>query len=184
MRTLRLSLVGALVLPLLAGLGGVVVAQDEDDGYLVTQVTGDYQGREGERFAPDKTILADGYLIQNRALEEKRFYEWDDPRLPDTLELRFDWDEFRVPGTANTAYVQWGEATLRDDEGAWEGPFFGTKLPDVDSYNLQFWLDGSGAYEALYAVLSMDTVRTPMERDIAGLIVEGEMPPFAGATAD
>ncbi|MEA2026220.1 MAG: hypothetical protein U9O18_05985 [Chloroflexota bacterium] len=164
-------------------MSGAVMAQDEDDGYLATSVTGDYKYAEGQRFEADKTIVADGNLTLNRDLEQKRIYEWDDPRLPGTLELRYGWDEFRMPGTANTAYVEWGEATLSDDEGTWEGPFFGTRLPDASSYNLQFWLDGSGAYEGIYAVLTMDDARRG-DQDIAGLIVEGELPPFVGAPAE
>ena len=183
MRTLRLSLAGTVILMLLGGLGGTVVAQSEDDGHLVTPVTGDFQYfGKGKEYEADKTVVGDGSLIQYRDLEHERSYEWDDPRLPGTLEMHRHWDEFRLPGTAATTTVEWGEATLRDDEGAWQGPFFGTELPGRNNV-LQFWLDGSGAYEGHYAVLTMDRGRAA-DLDIKGLIVAGEMPAFAGTPAE
>jgi hypothetical protein len=159
MRTLRLSLVGSVILGLCAGLSiGVAAQQDQPElstpGYA-THVTGvPIPTPEGNSYVEE----GDHYLAE---------MDWSDPRLPSRMLFRVNAEA--VPGTepdgsGGAARIAW-VVRLEGAEGDWSGtghslawtsasPGSGGASPDARTEVLLLVLDGDGAYEGLSAWLT------------------------------
>jgi hypothetical protein len=168
MRTLKLSLAGTVILVLVCGLAGTVVALDEADGSPVTHVTGTvvdtfYDDSTGElTYSPgDVHHLSGATYIETN--------EWSDPRLPAEKEMVLDLTTYPYEG----GRLMITRASIRLDglDGSWVGTGVGLAYPDGSSQR-QDVLVGEGAYEGLFAVLSCGT-----DMGCDGFIFEGEMPP-------
>ena len=192
MRTLRLSLVGTVMLALVGGLGGAVVAQDEEPT-PVTFVTGTvaeaYTLDEGDTDADSDLASYDlrGYEVMTQTAPIRQVVEWSDPRLPTDLWLTLGYtlistgeDDF--DGAINVAW----QSLLEDELGRWRGTGRSVQGPD-EKYSL-YALTGEGAYEGLSALLRGTTpddmeagllhAHAPWDMAYEGYIFEAELTPF------
>lgn len=154
MRTLRLSLVGSLIVGLCAGLTiGVAAQQDQPEPstpVYATHVTGvPVPTPEGNSYVEE----GDHYLAD---------MDWSDPRLPSRMLFRVNAEA--VPGTESdgsggAARIAW-VVRLEGAEGGWSGTghSLGWMSPSSDMAGgsgdartevLLLLLDGDGAYEGL-----------------------------------
>jgi len=168
MRTLRLSLVGTVILVLLGGgLSMAVMAQEEGESPLVTHVTGtiidtSYDDSMAEiTYAPGDVTHVNGasYVETN---------VWDDPRLPAEKRLILNFTTY--PDDGGRFMVARTSIRLDGPDGAWVGTGVGLAYPDGTSEG-QDVLVGEGAYEGLIAVLYCGT-----DMGCTGSIIEGDMP--------
>ena len=169
MRTLRLSLVGTVLLALLGGVSGGVLAQT-DEAPTATYVTG------GEV----STGQGDG------PYREKEM-AWSDPRLPSRMFYEFIIDDHLATHPDGPAMAGRMTRSYRLDgpEGAWTGTGrvlgWGMRPASAEEHE-ETWIEmltlsGEGAYEGLSATL----VRVIYGGDIGpyeGFIFEGGHPPF------
>ena len=151
MRTLRLSLAGTAILMLLAGLSGVVVAQDEEalatDGPHRFSGPCTYAGSYGSESSgsEDGRWWRHGYLGRCRS-------EMDDPRLSGDLWTL--WNHESVGGGIHcgTGEVLTGTVELVNDGGSWVGTMRGYIVNGPRTHFWQLDLNGTGAYEGLSAL--------------------------------
>jgi hypothetical protein len=192
MRTLRLSLTGTVMLALVGGLGGAVVAQDQEPT-PVTFVTGTvaeaYTLDQGDTDLASDLASYDlrGYEVMTQTAPIRQVVEWSDPRLPTDLWLTLGYtlistgeDDF--DGAMNTAW----QSLLEDEQGRWHGTGRSVKDPD-EKYSL-YELTGEGAYEGLSALLRGTTpddmeagllhAHAPWDMAYEGYIFETELTPF------
>ena len=172
MRTLRLSLVGAVMLALLGGLGGVALAQADTDTAKVTHFTGTrLSAVEG---TVDEWWEADG-IGHARGLHATETIEWSDPRLPSELQMVQNLD---APGQEA---VVTGATLLEDPEGYWTGEFTAYCDPDSECHGMNT-ITGHGAYEGLFAVFRGFYADGPgSDWVFDGVIYEGETLPIPDA---
>ncbi len=152
MWTLRLSLAGMVVMALLAGLGGAVVAQDEDQwlgewleptqegafgsaGHDLPRCELDKSEREAE-YGP-----TGGKEIRNLLFTCEVVFS--DPRLTGTQTTHFTERCFTEGGCVN-----WGTMDIVGADGTWSGWFQGIEDP-TGKTDLHIVLTWSGAYEGL-----------------------------------
>ena len=153
MRTLRLSLVGTVILALLGGLGSMVVAQDD----------------------PTDPPTPNGVLINivDMSAPTQRPAEWtfqaSDPRLDGTATVAFNSEDYPMATLESLAI------RVDNDEGSWVGT--GRGIASMSWGDGQTYiLSGEGPYEGLTAFLHVDIARQPGV--IKGVIIEGELPSF------
>jgi hypothetical protein len=193
MRTLQVSLAGAVILALLGGLGGAVVAQDEEPT-PVTFVTGTvaeaygydvYREEEGD---PSSYDIRGYEVMTELGGPMRQVVEWSDPRLPPDLWLTLGYtlistgeDEF--DGAMNAAW----QSLLEDEQGRWRGTGRTVQGGPDEKYSL-YVLTGEGAYEGLSALLQGTTpddveasllhAHAPWDMAYEGYIFETELTPF------
>jgi len=199
MRTLRVSLVGTVILVLLGSLSVVVFAQAE--GNEAIQPPAEFSGRLSCPIATDwqqgavTNVLLGPMGEGNLFRRETRggFFrpvveEMSDSRFAGTWTAYLDTDEYVYPGDMEDHPVlMTGLQRIEDDEGAWQGSAPDAMVPDAP---LTTWgllaLTGEGAYEGLTALQWTNLVDDTCscgnpdnlcEWDIRGLVFEGEMPP-------
>ena len=175
MRTLRLSLVGTVILGLLGGLGGVVLAQGDTDPAKVTPFTGIALSSMPD--SSDEEWWVEDGVGHSRTLRVREAVEWSDPRLPSEKQNVVNFDMFEIGEFRQTAMT--GTTLLEGPDGYWAGEF--TVYCDTvgDCYGTNI-LTGHGAYEGLFAIFR-STPSDPGGRGqgfFDGLIFEGEMPPM------
>ncbi len=164
MRVLRLSLVGTIILVLLGGLGGVVMAQDEsDEDAAVTHVTGTVTDSVW-----DDSQLQWTSPYSGEGMRITETYEWSDPRLPAVKRSVMNFNEF--PGGPSPAFLGMTTCRLEDSVGAWTGGARTMQYVDGRGVGWDVYV-GEGAYEGLIAVLQCTS------DGCEGQIFEGEMPP-------
>jgi hypothetical protein len=180
MRMLRLSLAGAASLALLAGLGVVVVAQDDgasDPGY--TLVSGTTTAEQWHADA-EQSWEEDGVLHSRDTVGEWTV-EWSDRRLPSKMWHRIDYEGYGTdePDGGVTPYAT--SVLLVDDQGSWVGTGRGV---GYGKGFVQMVLVGQDAYEGLYAIIDRHGTVLPNEhpmRLFEGFIFEGELTPMPDA---
>jgi len=175
MRTLRLSLVGTVILVLLGGLGGAVVAQDEPaDPMAPAAVTGTVGS--GPDISPgSETYFAGKYRTEG--MQGILYYEASDPRLSGEVTLTGNMDDYR----SESIYVGAGTRVLVNDDGRWLGTDTGLGLPDGMA-DMEFMvMHGEDAYEGLTAIIVEDWSGEPPT--FVGAIVPG-MPRFPEPPAE
>ena len=183
MRTLRMSLAGALTVALLGGLGGAVLGQDEEaDRMAPATVTGSvvYIGghQVGERSSGDGVVRESGMISNHQ-------WEASDPRLSGTEAYTKTVDYYPL---GLGFYVDATSRVLENDGGRWVGTGVGMEEVFISTDTPLFStapviLHGEDAYEGLTAYLLLDE-GTEGTATFAGVIFPGEMPPFPEATAD
>ncbi len=150
MRTLRLSLVGTVILTLLGGLGAAVVAQDESavpggaTPFTLTATTTFMGG-------PPPELVDD--VLQTRGFTMEWLAEASDPRLngDGVTTANVDAYQHADPLAGGGPEVAWGTVSIDNAEGAWSGPYAGLGVPDQSRETITWWLTGEGAYEGLGA---------------------------------
>ena len=175
MHTLRLSLVGAVILMLLAGPGAGVVAGDEEAAASDRphQVSG-------------TSVLA-GFVSVTRTVEEGRVMErgkkgrdtieMDDARLCGTLWHVWDRDTFVGPNGPD-GEVLTGTVQLVNDDGSWVGTMRGHVAYEAlgRHHYWQLELTGTGVHDGLSALL---LVKGPPEmREVEGFVFPGVLPVY------
>lgn len=153
MRTLRLSVVGTVILVVLGGLGGLALAQDEANEpttpafFESVEDTGDGIVTTDPRFS--------GTWVAND---------------PDIYPIGHGYD-----------HVSAGLIHLQNEQGAWKGWTTGLSWMDKVPWHEQWWLVGEGDYEGLSAVAVGGCDQLPCEEGdtfFYGIIYEGDVPPL------
>lgn len=116
MGTLRLSLVGTVVVVLSQVTAASVVAQSEDPARTV-QVTGISSCTHVQEGTSSRVGIGRN---QHRDAISECTTEMSDPRVSGTWRSILNEDCYLVEGTNYFACVMWGTEVLDDDEGGWE----------------------------------------------------------------
>jgi hypothetical protein len=95
-----------------------------------------------------------------------------DPRVSGDIELINNYDT----GSEDLTGVQWGQLTITNDGGTWDGEWIGFyEEGGEDSENATAWLRGTGGYDGWSYVVNYSG---PMsELGVRGLIYQGDIPP-------
>ena len=104
----------------------------------------------------------------------------DDPRISGAWETTINIDEFPQPDTDVRVEVHWGELTITNDQGAWNGTWKSTydSSSPVETDLVLYELAGAGAYEGLSALLAPTESADDWGRmPLAGAIFPGLLPP-------
>ena len=178
MRTLRLSLAGTVILALLGGLSGAVVAQEEEQ--TATHVTGKVISGEWD-FPTSSRSTVEGSIQHVLVMQAVRQFEWSDPRLPPMMTSRMATDAHWYESDANpSAAVPWASTHRLDGpDGAWTATERGFMETDGFESFVLLVLTGEGAYEGLGAMLVEGVSEAPDGDDDTiweGYIFEGELP--------
>jgi len=183
MRTLRVSLVGTVILALLAGLSGAVVAQDEPaDPMAPVVVTGTIE--LGSCLAEIETFDAAG-VSRGEGRECIIDYEASDPRLDGEVTLRTN----RMWYEPWSIYVEATTRVLVSDDGRWVGTDTSLALPEGMMADIGFIvMHGEDAYEGSTAIIWEDWEGAADDPDrdpysFVGAIVP-EMPAFPELPAE
>ena len=167
MRRLRLALVGTVMLALLAGLGGAVLAQADHStaGVWVTQE--DEQGCwNGD---PTGFVEQPNGDYQVRGITAGCDFTFSDPRVSGAWTWELNEDCFADGGCVN-----WGPMHVAGPDGAWTGWYTGLEKPDTDT-RLRVVLTGTGAYEGLAHIQQWSgPFYGPFDR--YGVIYDGQPP--------
>ena len=149
MRTLWLSVAGTAILMLLAGLGGSVVAQEEE----APAADGPHQFSGPCRYETSWAEV-DGE-VDGRHLRR----EWsrcrclmDDDRLSGTLWQLWNHESIGGPKYRADGEVMFGTVELVNDDGSWVGTMRGYIVNGPRTHYWQLDLTGTGAYEGLSAL--------------------------------
>ena len=174
MHTLRLSLVGTVILMLLGGLGGLAVAQTAEDA---------------DPDAADSVMTPELVTGTERCVSSN--YTWrregDAEREYLTFECTNEASDPRVSGPAhgdfNTACYQpgcvfWGDYEIDGTDGTWSGTWRGTDDALLDLWSFMVALDGTGAYEGWSFLAHWQDGGTGMA-EFSGMIYPGPLPPFS-----
>ena len=168
MRTLRLSLVGAVVLALLGGLSAMVAARSEEASEAEQAVV-----VSGTLECLDEPTDGESIDVNVHA------WQASDPRLSGDVTYTGSWRLYEPPAEEGDVAGTAGEAIYEivNDGGDWlceatRAP--GPRSP-TDTHTVVF--TGEGGYEGLTAYLSIDWSQSPYT--FSGLILPGEAPPYA-----
>jgi hypothetical protein len=153
MRTLRLSLIGTVILALLVGLGATALAQGEDlwfGDWLEPTEEGVF-GAAGhdlpwcmiDRSEREAELGPSGNAKVIRNLHFTCEVVFSDPRLSGTQTTHFTERCFTDGGCVN-----WGTMDIVGADGTWSGWFQGIEDP-TGRTDLHIVLTGSGAHEGL-----------------------------------
>ena len=166
MRTLRLSLAGTVILALLAGLIGAVVAQSEGarSAEWLTFIEQDCTVGDHE-----PSTVVDG-VEQLRGMPITCDITFSDPRLSGVQSSVFNQDIYE-----SGIHVYWGTQEMVGPDGTWSGWFHGTISADAMG-NGYIVLTGDGDYAGLTNIrhATGPVNEPPIE---SGVIYEGDPPP-------
>jgi hypothetical protein len=152
MRTLRMSLAGTVMLALLGGLGGVVVAQDEAEEPTGVRVT----------------------VTQECADRSICIWTPSDPRLPDTLTTDIFTGFVDVVGDGDAGFA-WMEQSSEGPDGGWTGYVYALWGEPTQNFLV---LSGNGANEGWHYIASGTDPDTDGDFEWIGTLYEGELPPY------
>ncbi len=179
MRTLRVSLIGTVVVMLLAGLAGTAVARTDGSARVTGSELYSMAGSYPE-FSEDG-VLGEDWIGHGRGMGSTQKIEWSDPRLPSEVQSVTNFEAYgsEVDGDVGAVVINsmW---LLEDSDGTWIGPWTGW-CDDQDRCQGMVVLTGHGAYDGFYTVL---TERLEEDADgtatkvFEGAILAGEMPPL------
>jgi len=166
MRTLRLAMVGTVILTLLGGPGGAVLSQSEGEGSAEWLTFVEQDCTVGDH---EPATVVDG-VEHLRGMPSTCDIAFSDPRLSGVQSNVFNQDCF-----PNGICVYWGSQDIAGPDGTWTGWFTGTIDREQNSRGY-IVLTGSGAYEGLTNVRhAMGPVNEPPIED--GVIFIGDPPP-------
>jgi hypothetical protein len=176
MRTLLLTLAGTVILMLLGGLSGVIVAQDEDalasDRPRPVSGTAIYV-RDLET---GTTALEDGRPVLRGHMAYDTI-EMDDARL--SGQPWHIWNRDPVGGGfySGVGEALTGTVELVNDDGSWVGTMRGYIVTEPTTHFWHIGLTGSGAYEGLSTLLY---VKGPGRRvmNVDSLVFPGALPVY------
>ena len=201
MRTLRLSLAGTVMVALLGGFDGAVLAQEDAPTVEPpTDFSGTLDCPVHSEMGKSKHVVVGPLDYDNLVRREWRggyfvfeVEEMSDPRLDGTLTAYLDRDEYIYPSVDWRSPPALMSATMRieNEDGAWQGSAPDAYMPGGP---LSTWglvpLAGEGAYEGLTAVwwtniedaeCSCENPENPCVYDVSGAVFHGEMPALPSA---
>ena len=179
MRTLRLSLVGTVIVALLGGLSGAAMAQDEAapldpmrPGVFTLTPVGDAL-KEGEWVYTPRPYDSADFL----GIEWVSQVEASDPRISGTWREVYAFRGWEAPddiGLPFSPSVSSGAVRIDNEDGAWVGTWdsFGSAFRGSELIQLQ----GEGAYEGLTAVMLTGGDFTAEDETHDGVIIRGVPP--------
>jgi hypothetical protein len=178
MRTLRLSLVGTVILVLLGGLAGVALAQDEPMEPAL--VTGTEICTGG---AIETTQMEDYTLLHATGPEGHCTITASDPRVSGPSTEGDMWDACFLMGPDDPPFypsgcIYWGDYGIEGPDGSWVGTWTGVDDPALGKASYLILLEGTGAYEGWSFVVHWLDPFTGAPLTFSGLIYEGPLPPW------
>jgi hypothetical protein len=149
MRTLRLSLVGTVILVLLGGLGGTVLAQGDEDATVWVKLL----EQDDCRMEASPGLFEPGAGLAKRIRDLPLACEntYSDARLDGTQHLLYNEDCYE-----DGICVGWGTMEVDGSDGSWIGWWHeidDDETDGEDNVSFHIVLTGSGAYEGLTAIL-------------------------------
>jgi hypothetical protein len=170
MRTLRLSLAGAVTLALLGGLSVAAVAWSGDPDVMTGQsaawVTFTDQSCSVEEVTPEQ----DGDIQRMRGVRTTCEVTFDDARVSGTATTSGNYDCHATAGCTT-----WGTQVLVGPDGSWRGSFTGT-IDTAFTERAISVMTGTAGYEGL--TLIINAVGPLGEAPtVVGIIYEGDPPP-------
>jgi hypothetical protein len=168
----RSTLVGAIVLGLLAGLPAMTVAQSEEPaGQLDWTASTTFSGTSsctvvgfGERTEEE--------IIRQRGFTSECTEEMSDPRVSGVSTTT--WDQDCYP---SIACVSWGTFELAGPDGTWVGTFTGTGAHGEQSASLGMGIGrGTGAYEGWVYIVHTSSPDPYLQTNVEGVIYLGDPP--------
>jgi len=170
-----MSLAGTVILALLGGLGGAVLAQDMEtpasdgphpvSGSLRAD-TGCFQG---------STLVVEEGRTQQRGYGCHDAIEMDDARLSGTLWHVWNRDFIGERQYGREGEVLTGTVELVNDDGSWVGTMRGYYTMDPRTAHWHLELTGTGAHDGFSALLytkGLDTM------DVEGFVFPGVLPEY------
>ena len=182
MRKMRSTLVVAVSLALLGGLGGAVVAQEEESAGIVDSTLD--EGTTAVVVAPGTTTYTSRDVRQHRGLEATWTQEHSDPRLSGTVTFVYNRDDYRA-----RVGPKWGHTTIENSGGTWVGLTLGMEVPRDEPEWFPVYITmatGTGDYEGLSAMCYMTFPEGPGQEVPVDecVIFEGPLPDISTPTAD
>jgi hypothetical protein len=167
MRTLRLVLVGAVIVALLGGLGGTVVAQSEEVS-TPTVVT----GNETCTFVQDgRVIQLYGDVFRERGYVMECEDTMSDPRVTGTYTNVNNFDYYKELEES----FGWGTHVLEGPTGGWDCSYAGTSDPSGANDGLAFGVcPGTGEYDGLTYVFQHVVNSPPAGSPPTSTVLEGD----------
>jgi hypothetical protein len=185
MRTLRLSVFGTVILVVLGGLAGTVLARTDGS----TRVTGSMLSSgstASPEFSEDGTVGED-WVGHGRGMDWLALVEWSDPRLPREVQSVVNFEAYGSEADGDVGVVVANNTWLLEGpDGSWIGAWFGW-CDEQDHCRATATLIGHGAYEGLYAVLTEQPhadENGSITQMFEGAILAGEMPPLPEPTTE
>ena len=149
MRTLRLSLVGTVILILLGGLSSGTGAQEaEETPERAVHATG--TSSLGEFISPGTQTYTPEGVRQLRGLEATTLDVSSDPRLSGTNTINYNEDQY-----PDLMGPKWATFSIENEGGAWGGWTVGIELPRADGPNFPVYIgmaEGEGGYEGMSTI--------------------------------
>lgn len=178
MRTLRLFLAGTVMVVLLGGLSGVVVAGDEEAMVLDGPHPVSGQVTIGN-------FLDGGQVTWNeeRNVQERRgegFFDtiaMDDTRLSGTISEVWNRDSIGGPLRQGDGEVETGTVAIVNEDGSWVGTMRGYASMDPRTHYWHYELTGTGAHEGFSALLYAHG-RAGGPWDVEGFVFPGVLPEY------
>ena len=167
MRTLRLSLVGTVILVLLGGVGSLVAAQEAAGGVYVT---GTIQCDE----APGRTVQEDD-AVELHLFSGQCVSVMSDPRLSGAA--KSETEQFCLKDPRGHICMLWGATEIDGPDGTWVGTY--GSVADEARTGLPGWgvMEGTGAYEGWTYWFHVPDFMDP-SGTAAGILYEGPPPPW------
>jgi len=175
MRNLQLTLAGAVILGLLAGLVGVVVAQDPAEPSVegAGPVTGKLIG--GERIQWPEVAMVEGDQERRGAMWADTL-ELDDPRLSGTIRYLMNRDVIGGQIKQGLGEVLTGTVEITNDMGSWIGTMRGYVREDPRRHYWDIELTGTDAHEGNSALLHVQGLS--MTYEVEGFVFPGVLPEY------
>ena len=167
MRTLRLSLVGTVILVLLGGAGSAVAAQEADGGVYVT---GNAECIE----PPGRTIQDDG-AVELHVFRNECTFTSSDPRLGGTGV--YDIQQFCLKEETGHVCMGWGTGEVTGPDGTWVGTSGWVQDPSRTQIPMWGFAEGTGAYEGWTYWFHVPDVMAPSSPEY-GILYQGPPPPW------
>mgnify|MGYP001591256136 CR=1 FL=1 len=182
MRKMRSTLVVAVSLALLGGLGGAVVAKEEESAGIVDSTL--EEGTPAVVVAPGTTTYTSRDVRQLRGLEATWTQEHSDPRLSGTVTFVYNEDDY--PARVGP---KWGHTTIENSGGTWVGLWLGMEVPRDEPEWFPVYITmatGTGDYEGLSAMCYMTFPKGPGQKVPVEecVIFEGPLPDISTPTAE
>ena len=150
-----LASTGILTAPRDVGTPGGAPAAEADPEFVIVEGSGSFLGES---------------VVNGRS-------EMSDPRVSGDWEI--SQEMVCQPGGGYTC-TKWGQATLVEEGGTWEGEWAGFHEPVAPGlpsgqHSITFWLEGTGGYEGLNYIGTL--TGDPNDTVVRGIIYEGPIPP-------
>lgn len=181
MRTLQLSLAGALILVIVGGSGAEAAVRSLEPTAAVS-VSGRLALSDEN---PGGSGTLDEYALEWRGLSVPGRMTMSDARLSGEARVTWNADMYRPHYMVQTSGgIVAGRLMVDNEAGSWEGTLRGVVWPEWDGLRHQVRLVGSGAYEGLRALLYLSSSAYDEDMTVKGLIFPGEPPPLPELPAE